>query len=182
VRDEAERKDDSEAVGLGARRCRDVGDVTDDELVPVGRVGRPHGLDGSFVVEGPSENERLLEPGAALYAGGAPVSVAARKRSGGRLVLLLEPSPERGAELAVPRSALPEPAADSYYVFQLRGLEVVDEGGRRLGTVRDVAAGVANDVLELDSGLSLPMHEQCVRRVDLDLGTIVVAVGFADDR
>jgi hypothetical protein len=41
---------------------------------------------------------------------------------------------------------------------------------------------VANDVLELDSGLSLPMHEACIRGIDLAAGTIVVAVGFADDR
>lgn len=156
--------------------------MTDDDLVAVGRVGRPHGLDGSFVVERPSENERLFEPGATVYAGGAPATVAARKRSGGRLVIKLEPAAARGAELTVPRSALPEAAAGSYYVFQLRGLEVVEEGGRRLGSVREVAPGVANDVLELDSGLSLPMHEQCIRRVDLEAGTIVVASGFADDR
>ena len=185
MRDEAEHKDDREAVDLGERRCRDgeaVTDPGDDELVPVGRVGRPHGLDGSFVVERPSENERHFEPGATLYADGAPVVVAARKRSGGRLVIRLEQGTDRGTELAVPRSALPEPQSDSYYVFQLQGLEVVEEGGRRLGAVQEVAPGVANDVLELDSGVSLPMHEECIRRIDLAAGTIVVAPGFADDR
>jgi 16S rRNA processing protein RimM len=149
-------------------------------LVPVGRVGRPHGLDGSFVVEGASENEVLFEPGARLYAGGEPTTVAGRKRSGGRLVLKLDRPAPRGSELAVPRSELPEPDPDSYYVFQLVGLEVVEEGGRRLGVVQDVAPGVANDVLELDSGLVLPMHEECVREVDLEAGRIVVAPGFID--
>jgi 16S rRNA processing protein RimM len=151
------------------------------ELVPVGRVGRPHGLDGSFVVERPSENEQLFEPGATLYADGVAVLVAGRKRSGGRLVLRVEPPIRRGAELAVPRSALPEPEPDSYYVFQLRGLAVVEEGGRRLGAVQEVTPGVANDVLELDSGVALPMHEECIRRIDLTAGTIVVASGFAND-
>jgi ribosomal 30S subunit maturation factor RimM len=46
--------------------------------------------------------------------------------------------------------------------------------------VKEVAPGVANDVLELDSGLALPMHEECVRRVDLEAGRIVVSAGFAD--
>ena len=157
--------------------------MTDEgELVPVGRVGRPHGLDGSFVVERPSENERLFEPGARLIAGGEPATVTARKRSGGRLVIKLDPPAERGTELAVRRSGLPEPQPDSFYVFQLQGLEVVEEGGRRLGAVQEVAPGIANDVLELDSGLALPMHEECIRRVDLAAGTIVVAVGFVDDR
>ena len=146
----------------------------------VGRVGRPHGLDGSFVVERASENERLFEPGAYLFAGGEQVTVAARKRSGGRLVVKLDRHVPRGAELGVPRSQLPEPEQDSYYVFQLVGLEVVEEGGRRLGVVRDIAPGVANDVLELNSGLALPMHEECVREIDLEAGRVVVAPGFAD--
>jgi 16S rRNA processing protein RimM len=153
--------------------------VTQDRVV-VGRIGRPHGLDGSFVVEHPSENPALFEPGATLYVGGEPASVAGRKRSGGRLVLKLDRPAERGAELTVPRAALPEPGPDSYYVFQLVGLDVVEEGGRRLGAVQDVAPGVANDVLELDSGLALPMHEECVREVDLTEGRIVVSAGFAD--
>jgi 16S rRNA processing protein RimM len=153
-----------------------------EELVAVGRIGRPHGLDGSFVVERPSESDELFEPGSTLYAGGARATVAAKKRSGGRLVIRLDPPAARGTELAVPRSTLPEPGVDSYYVFQLRGLDVVEEGGRRLGAVEEVAPGVANDVLELDSGFSLPMHEECIRRIDLAAGTIVVASGFADDR
>ena len=156
--------------------------MRDEDLVAVGRVGRPHGLDGSFVVERPSENDRLFEPGSTLFAGGAPATVAAKKRSGGRLVIKLDPPAERGTELAVSRSTLPDPGTDSYYVFQLRGLEVVEEGGRRLGAVQEVAPGVANDVLELDSGVSLPMHEECIRRIDLAAGTIVVASGFVDDR
>jgi 16S rRNA processing protein RimM len=155
---------------------------SDDDLVPVGRVGRPHGLDGSFVVEQPSENERLFDPGAALLAAGEPATVAARKRSGGRLVIKLTPPAERGAELAVRRSALPAPEPDSYYAFELQGLEVREEDGRRLGVVQEVAPGVANDVLELDTGIALPMHEACVREIDLAAGTIVVAVGFAGDR
>jgi 16S rRNA processing protein RimM len=150
------------------------------ELVAVGRVGRPHGLDGSFVVEDASENDALFEPGATLLLAGEPVTVAARKRAGGRLVLKLDRAAERGAELAVPRSLLPEPEPDAYYVFELVGLDVVEESGRRLGAVREVAPGVANDVLELDSGLALPMHEECVRQVDLERRRIVVAAGFGD--
>jgi 16S rRNA processing protein RimM len=151
-----------------------------DDFVQVGRVGRTHGLDGSFVVENASENEALFAVGAALFAGGEPATVTGRKRSGGRLVVKLDRDVPRGAELAVPRATLPEPEPNSYYVFQLIGLEVVEEGGRRLGSIQDVAPGVANDVLTLDSGLSLPMHEECVRKVDLEGGRVVVARGFGD--
>jgi 16S rRNA processing protein RimM len=152
----------------------------DDELIAVGRVGRPHGLDGSFVVEDASENEALYAAGAGLWADGEPVTVTARKRSGGRLVVKLDRDVPRGATLSVPRSALPEPEAGNYYVFELIGLEVVEEGGRRLGAVADVAPGVANDVMMLDTGLSLPMHEACIREIDVQSGRVVVAPGFGD--
>jgi 16S rRNA processing protein RimM len=95
-------------------------------------------------------------------------------------VIRLERRVDRGAELAVPRETLPDLAEDEYYTFQLVGLAVEEEGGRQLGRVRDVLDYPANDVLELDSGLALPLVEACVRKVDLEGGRIVVAPGFAD--
>jgi len=85
---------------------------------------------------------------------------------------------ERGAALQVRRADLPEPEPGEYYAFQLVGLVVEEAGGRILGNVEEVAPGVANDVLELDSGLALPMVEACVREVDLEGRRILVARGF----
>jgi 16S rRNA processing protein RimM len=95
-------------------------------------------------------------------------------------VTRLDRAAPRGAELAVPRDALPPKTEGEYYAFELVGLEVVEEGGRPLGRVAQVAPGVANDVLELDSGLALPLVDACVLEVDLERGRIVVAAGFAD--
>jgi 16S rRNA processing protein RimM len=80
--------------------------------------------------------------------------------------------------LEVPRSELEPTGDDEYYVFELIGLKVEEEGGAELGTVTDVLPGVANDVLQLDSGLSLPMVEDCIRAVDLAEGRILIAPGF----
>jgi len=151
------------------------------DLVPVGRVGRPHGLDGSFFVDGPSERAEVFAAGAVLFVGGEPLRIVASKRgSQNRPVIRLERRVERGAELAVPRDSLPELGEDEYYAFQLVGLVVEEEGGRVLGRVRDVVDYPANDVLELDSGVSLPLVEACVRQVDVEGGRIVVSTGFAD--
>ena len=144
-------------------------------------MGKPHGLDGSFVVEEASEDPKRFEPGAVLRARGEEVRVEERKRPGGRLVIRLDKPVPRGTALEIQRSELPPPAAGEYYVFQLVGLEVEEEGGRRLGVVTDVVSAPANDVLEVDGVLLLPLVEACVRQVDLDGRRILVARGFAPD-
>jgi 16S rRNA processing protein RimM len=154
--------------------------LTEPDRVVVGRVGRPHGLDGAFAVEDASVDLARFAEGATLLVDGEPARVVESKRARGRPVIRLDRRVERGTPLEVDRAELPPPEPGSYYVFQLVGLEVAEEGGRALGRVAAVAAGVANDVLELDSGLALPLVEDCVLDVDLASGTIRVAPGFAD--
>lgn len=150
------------------------------DVVFIGRVGKSHGLDGSFVVEDASEAAERFAVGAELLVGGEPARVVAAKRARGRPVIRLDRKVDRGSALEVPRDSLPEPEEGSYYVFQLIGAEVVEEGGAPLGCVTGVAPGVANDVLELDSGLALPMVEECIRQIDLENARILVAPGYAD--
>jgi 16S rRNA processing protein RimM len=152
-----------------------------DELVVVGRVGKPHGVDGSFFVEGASEAPERFAKGATLLVDGAPAQVTVSKRgAGGRPVIMLDREVPRGAELAVRRADLPDLEDDAYYAFELVGLRVEEEGGRALGTVLEVENRPANDTLELDTGLLLPLVDACVLDVDLDAGRILVARGFAD--
>ena len=151
------------------------------DLVTIGRVGRPHGVDGSFFVEEASDAPDRFARGAKLLVAGEPAEVVVSKRgAGGRVVIKLDRDVPRGATLAIPRDALPEPEEDAYYVFQLVGLSVEEEGGRSLGTVTDVVNGPANDSIVLDSGLLLPLVDACVLDVDLAGGRILVARGFAD--
>ena len=148
------------------------------DLVPIGRVGRPHGRDGAFVVEDASEAPERLAAGAELLVDGQPARVVESKRAGGRPVVRLDRDAPRGARLEVPQASLPALGPDTYYVFELQGLEVVEEGGERLGRVGDVVPYPANDVLELASGLDLPLVEECVRAIDLHAGRILVTRGF----
>ena len=151
-----------------------------DVRIAIGKVGRPHGIDGAFFVEQPSEDKRWWKTGARFLAGGAQVEVVAHRTSSGRPVIKVDPPVERGVLIEVERVDLPATAEDEYYAFELVGLEVVEGAGRSLGTVQAVTPGVADDVLELDSGVLLPMVEDCIRAVDVAGGRIDVAEGFAE--
>jgi 16S rRNA processing protein RimM len=149
-----------------------------DRWVTVGRVGRPHGLAGAFVVEDASDDPERFALGATVYVEREPATVVESKTSGGRVVVRVDRTVRRGTALELPEQELPPAGEDAFYVYQLVGLTVEEEGGRVLGRVQDVTPGVANDVLELEGGIALPMVEDCVRTVDLEEGRIVVAPGF----
>ncbi|HSC91702.1 MAG TPA: ribosome maturation factor RimM [Gaiellaceae bacterium] len=132
------------------------------------------------MVERASDDPSRFAVGARLLAAGEEVEVVESKRAGGgRLVVRLDRPVPRGTPLEVPRESLPVPDEDAYYVYQLVGLRVEEAGGRDLGRVADVIGAPANDVLELDTGLLLPLVGACVREVDLQAGRIVVEPGYA---
>ena len=129
-------------------------------------------------MESASDDPERFAEGATVYVGREPATVAESKRAGGRLVVRLDRAAPRGAALELPAAELPPAGEGRFYVHELVGLAVEEEGGRPLGRVADVTPGVANDVLELEGGILLPMVEECVLTVDLEGGRIVVAPGF----
>ena len=153
-----------------------------ERLVQVGRVGRPHGTDGAFVVEDASDDEQRWVVGATVIVDGAPARVMLTRRvGGGRRAIRLDRPVPRGAELSVRLAELPPLEPDSYYAFQLVGLAVVDDAGTTVGVVADVLPGTANDNLELGDGRLVPLIEDAVREIDLAGRRIVVAKGFLPD-
>lgn len=65
-----------------------------------------------------------------------------------------------------------------YYYHQIVGLDVVDETGQKLGTVKEILSPGANDVWVVQragqSDLLLPVIDQVVKKVDLDAHQITV--------
>ncbi len=141
--------------------------------MPVGRVGRPHGRDGSFYVERPSHP---LAEGAQVSVGGRSARVERRGGTSNRPLVRLsgvEGRPEaaalRGEPLLVPESAAPL-AEGEWLADDLLGCEV--EG---LGMVRRVVAGPSCDVLEVgEDGHLVPFTGDAIRRIDLEAQAIAV--------
>ena len=134
-------------------------------LVTAGRVGRPHGLDGSFAV---------LHPQVEL-AVGMVVSVAGRERrvervagTGERPLLRLAGIADRarakalGGELLLISDSRAPLGEGEWLAADLVGCRV--EG---LGAVRRVLPGPSCDVLELEDGALVPLVSDAVRAVDL---------------
>lgn len=145
----------------------------------MGRVGRPHGLDGAFVVEQGSDDETRYAVGAVLRVNGVPATITLSRRVGrGRHAIRLDRVVERGDTLAIPRAELPALPEGEFYTFEIIGLRVEEVGGRTLGVVRDVLPGPANDNLELDDGTLVPMIEDAVRAIDPAEGVVLLNPGF----
>ena len=92
--------------------------------VVVGRVGKPHGLEGAFVVEQASEEPERFVVGARFVVEGDEAEIVEAKRAGGRPVIRLDRSVRRGAALEVDRESLPDLGPDNYYVADLVGCTV----------------------------------------------------------
>src|SRR2546429_7031692 len=69
-----------------------------EAIMPAGRVGRPHGLDGSFYVT--AARPRLLSPGTSVSIGGRNAAVVRRAGPDRQPILRLpggeDPRPARG--------------------------------------------------------------------------------------
>ena len=147
--------------------------------MPVGRVGRPHGLDGAFVVEQGSDDPGRYVVGAELHVDGVPAKVIVSRRVGrGRHAIRLDRSVERGAVLTVLRSQLPHLPEGEFYAFEIIGLRVEEVGGRQCGIVKDLLPGPANDNLELEDGTLVPMIEDAIAAIDPTEGVVLLNPGF----
>jgi 16S rRNA processing protein RimM len=150
--------------------------------VRIGRVGRPHGTEGAFVVSEPTARIELLEPGRRVLVGGHELRIASRKGTSERPIVTLEGgSPVRGEAIEVLRAELALEEGE-YLVDDLIGCRVVD-GDRALGTVTDVLVLPAADVLEVERTVLVPLVGDAVRSIDTDARRIDVdSRFFADDR
>jgi 16S rRNA processing protein RimM len=147
--------------------------------VPVGRVGRPHGLDGAFVVEQGSDDPGRYAVGAELHVDGVPAKVIVSRRVGrGRHAIRLDRAVERGTTLTVLRSQLPALPEGEFYAFEIIGLRVEEVGGRQCGIVKDLLPGPANDNLELEDGTLVPMIEDAIAAIDPAAGVVLLNPGF----
>jgi len=165
-----------------------VGDAP--PTLEAGRVGRPHGLDGSFYVTRP--RTQLLALGSKVTVGQRTAAIVRRAGTDERPIVALEGVEDRdaagrlrGLELMVPRDAAPALGEGEWWAHELEGCEVAD-GARLIGTVRRMIELPSCEALEVEcaggaGSLLVPMVKDAVRRVDTAARRVEVDIDFLAD-
>jgi 16S rRNA processing protein RimM len=162
-----------------------------------GRVGRAHGLDGSFYVVAP--RAALFELGVVVRTGDREAEIVRRAGTDERPIVRLAGVDSReaaealrGMELLLPRAVAPALEEDEWWAEDLVGCRVVD-GERELGRVErlmplpscealevfpsDAARGAGGGV----ESFLVPLVRDAVRRVNVVAKVIDVDVAFLGD-
>lgn len=158
------------------------------ELLAVGRIGRPHGLDGSFHVTQP--RERVLATAESLILDGAPIAIVRHDGTPAAPILRLEGVTSReavealrGRDLHVPRAEAPPLEEDEWLAEDLVGCRVVD-GSARVGVVAKLLPYPSCELLEVQrfephaKALLVPLIGDAVRTVDVEEKVIDVNLAF----
>jgi 16S rRNA processing protein RimM len=147
--------------------------------IEAGRIGRPHGLDGSFHVTGPEPDLLTGE----LTVAGSRRPIIRRAGTDARPIVKLTGIDSReavealrGEPLLADREAAPPLDADEFWADDLVGLAVTD-GARGIGTVERVLSYPSCEVLVVGD-LLIPLVGDAVRDVDLAAGRVDVDLVF----
>lgn len=162
-------------------------DKTSD-WVTVGRFGRPRGIKGFVKVISfthPLENILMYQPWHAYIKGQwQPLAIKKAVTEHKFAFVQIEGFLERelaatltNVDIAIKREQLPDLAPGEYYWHQLIGMTVVDVAGVVLGTVAEIIATGANDVLVVDGEkrhLIPYVPEKYIIKVDESSSNIIV--------
>ncbi len=166
--------------------------MDNSSLVPIGKVGKTHGVRGAVKVHPYGETLEELEVGEKLTAISSDGRVSLEltltgSRPQQRVWIcefdeindMAQAQALTGSELFVPRDRLRPLPEGEYYHFQLIGLTVETPEGESLGVLRAILETGSNDVYVVDCDgreLLLPAIEDVVREVDLPNRKIVVVI------
>ena len=156
--------------------------------VAAGRVGRAHGLDGSFYVVRGEASFLVLGMRVQLAGTDAMTEIERRAGTDAKPIIRVQGCSTReaaealrGTELLVERSDVPELEPGEFWADDLVGCAVAD-GATTVGEVARVIALPSCEVLEVNPGARLiPLVKDAVRDIDLDGRRIDVDLAFLGD-
>lgn len=159
-------------------------------MITVGKITSAHGIKGEVKVLSLSDNPERFKKDRCLQVEGQSALYridAARVHKGDTLIIKFagiddrnEAESLKGSVLQIDESEIGTLPPHHFYRFQLEGLEVLDEEGKRLGYIDAVLESGANDIYRVcrEDGecFLLPALKQVVKDVDLETGTMTVTL------
>jgi 16S rRNA processing protein RimM len=130
-------------------------------LLEIGRITKPHGVRGEVLVLLTTDRTSRLDPGSVLHTERGPLTVIASSPHQDRWIVRFEGLTDRDdAERWRGVVLQAEPVTDGddvLWVHELVGASVTLPDGTPVGTVTEVEANPASDLLVLDSGALVPV-------------------------
>lgn len=148
------------------------------KLLLVGYVRKSHGVGGDVVVRLTTNRLERVAKGSTLVVGDTERTITTSRPHQGDHIVRFDGIGDRNqadALRGLELKAEPLHDPDELWVHELIGSKVLDQDGVDRGTVTEVVANPASDLLELDSGALVPLrfltsHEQSVITVDVPEG------------
>ncbi len=173
-------------MGDSPHRALNASDDAHPAQLEAGRVGRAHGLDGSFYITG--ARPRLLAEGGEVTVAGSVHRILRLAGVEQRPIVRLDGVDDRtaaealrGQPLTVAQAQAPVLGEGEWWAHELEGCVVCD-GERLLGTVSRLLELPSCEVLEVqrEDGrqLLVPMVRDAVRDVNVPAGRIDVSLDF----
>ncbi|HBB16712.1 MAG TPA: 16S rRNA processing protein RimM [Syntrophus sp. (in: bacteria)] len=159
------------------------------ELLEIGRIIRPHGLEGRLKVLSYLESQDVLDGLAELFIGrnaqDATVFPLHSVQKGREFFILKLRGIEDkdtasnmvGSSVWMPSEQMKELPDGEYYWHEIIGLDVVTEEGLPLGRIESVFPTGSNDVFVCrgsEKEILLPAIGDCILKIDRDRGIMVV--------
>ena len=144
---------------------RSTSTLSTDSLREVGRIGRAHGVHGELYVSLITDRVERVAPGARLLAGSKWLTVVESREQQQKWLVRFDGVDDRSAAekltnsilLAEPLPDVGDDDGDALWVHELIGSRVIDQQGVERGTCVAVIDNPAHDILELDSGVLIPV-------------------------
>lgn len=163
-----------------------------DDFLYIGRVANTHGVQGMIKVLPTTDDPKRFELLKRIYIedmkGKTTIYTIKSVKYFNKFVLLAlkEVTDMNGAMLLkqgiikIPREEALPLDQDEYYITDLIGIDVYDDKGTIVGTLKDVIFTGSNDVYVIDNGtkegLLLPAIKQCIHAVDLKNHKMIVTI------
>lgn len=160
----------------------------DKKLIPIGKIERVHGVKGELKVRMLSDLPDRLESVNSVFAvknGSTRRLSISQYRPFGKDMLVScsdlhsmdDAKQLAGSMLCIPEDEMLAPPADSYYIHELIGFDVYDEGENRLGELKEVWQLPANDVFvvtDAHTEMLFPATKNAVKSISCEKRRIVV--------